>query len=317
MQRTRTRPLVANSISARNATAFGFISGGCGVGLLYLTTTPTTAGLSLLTILTYTHIYTPLKRVTRFNTEVGALVGAIPPVMGWTAAMGSSGVFTSEALFLAATLYTWQMHHFMTIAWTSRTDYARAGFIMQSLNDPTGSKTASKGLFWAGTMFALPIYSSFIGFTNPMFLLTGTLTNMYLFRSYLRFYNSRTNRDARDARIAGFFQLLAFFGFLIFHLQEREHIRGFKQLEEMRGEGKKFCVYHYHKFMQNSHLCVYLFGTSKSQDNIDSNVSTAVETAEITLTETNRNQENNAQSVLAHPRVSTNDIGPSHKEITK
>eukprot|EP00808_Paulinella_micropora_P006047 g73643.t1 len=112
MARTRHRPLVSGALSPLQAQAFGWATGIGGVGLLCIGTTPATGALSLLTILTYTQVYTPLKRVSRFNTEVGALVGAIPPVMGWTAAMGSSGILTPEALFLATTLYMWQMHHY-------------------------------------------------------------------------------------------------------------------------------------------------------------------------------------------------------------
>jgi protoheme IX farnesyltransferase len=263
MQRTRTRPLVANTISLQAAKMFGWATGVGGVGLLYATTNPTTSLLSLLTILTYTHIYTPLKRKTRFNTEIGALVGAIPPVMGWTAAMGSSGILTPEAMFLALTLYTWQMHHFMTIAWSSRRDYARAGFIMQSLDDPDGAKTVRKGMFWAVSMLPLPFLSTALHFTNPMFIITGTAINAYLIREYYKFYKDRTTRDAKRARYAGFLQLLAFFAFLAFHLESREHIKAFQQLNKMRQDGLNYCVYHYHKVMSTSHLCIYLFGKKK------------------------------------------------------
>jgi len=188
---------------------------------------------------------------------------------GWTAALGSSGIFTPEALFLALTLYTWQMHHFMTIAWTSRTDYMRAGFIMQSLDDPEGYKTARKGLFWALSMVPLPFLSTALHFTNPMFMITGTAINAYLVREYYRFYRTRTIKDAKRARYAGFLQLLVLFGLMTFHLESRDHIKAFQQLNQLRHEGLNYCVYHYHKIMNSSHLCVYLFGKSKQnvQDN--------------------------------------------------
>eukprot|EP00456_Euglypha_rotunda_P077673 TRINITY_DN7351_c0_g1_i5.p1 TRINITY_DN7351_c0_g1~~TRINITY_DN7351_c0_g1_i5.p1 ORF type:complete len:186 (+),score=2.10 TRINITY_DN7351_c0_g1_i5:250-807(+) len=185
---------------------------------------------------------------------------------------------------------------------------------MQSLNDPTGEKTSSKGLFWAGTMFTLPFISTAIGFTNPMFLLTGTLTNAFLFRSYLRWYQNRTNRDARDARIAGFIQLLAFFGFLTFHLQDREHIKGFKQLEEMRVEGKNFCLYHLHKFRDSSHLCVYLFGKSKKEE-ADSVLPIAISGFPSEARAENRSAV--VETTGTDKTFVTNGLRPSHKAIGK
>jgi protoheme IX farnesyltransferase len=269
MQRTRSRPLVSGAITPGQAAAFGWLSGIGGVSLLYATTTPTTAGLALLTIGTYTLVYTPLKRTTRFNTEVGALVGAIPPVMGWTAALGSSGVMQPEALYLAATLYTWQMHHFMTIAWASRKDYARADFVMQSLHDPTGLSTVRKGSAWLASMFTLPAVSTYLGFTNPMFLVTGTAVNLYMARAYWRFYQERTTRSARQAMVAGFIQLLGFFALMTFHLENRDRIQGFQQLDQMRKEGLDWCVYHYHKYVASSHWCVWLFGKQQAPATIE------------------------------------------------
>lgn len=264
MARTRRRPLVTGVISHQQATAARWATAGMGSGILALTTTPTTAVLGLSTIYLYTHIYTPMKRVTRFNTEVGALVGAIPPVMGWTAALGSSGVMTWEAVFLAGTLYSWQMHHFMTIAWSRRVDYEKGGFVMQSLNDPTGISTATKGLAWAVGMLPLPFLATAMNITNPMFMVTGSLINAYLLRVYWRFYQNRTSQMARKALIAGLIQLIGFFAGLGFHLQERDQIRGFDWYFELRQQGKEKCLYHYHTMSDEyGHWCMWLFGGEK------------------------------------------------------
>jgi heme o synthase len=266
MTRTKLRPLVTNSISVSSALAFGISTGTIGTILLTFLCTPTTGILGVSTILLYALVYTPLKRVTRFNTEVGAIVGAIPPVMGWTAAMGHSGVWHLEAWFLAGTLFSWQMHHFMTIAHARRSDYANAGFVMQSLNDVNGDKTLRKGLAWAGSMFFLPFLGCFAEFTNPMFMLTGSVANLLLFRAYIEFYKDRSSAKARKAMFAGFWQLIALFGLMTFHLQDRDRVQGFRQLDLLRKNGLHMCAYHYHKVMSDlPHWCVFLFGTSSSE----------------------------------------------------
>lgn len=269
MQRTRMRPLVTGTISLYEAKTFGFGMAAGGMCVLYFTTSSMTAVLGGATILLYTHVYTPFKRKTRFNTEVGALVGAIPPVMGWTAAFGSVGVASAEALFLAGMLFAWQMHHFMTIAWSRREDYKIAGYVMQSLNDPTGDSTLRKGWAWALSNCLFPPISCALGFTNPMFMLTGSIANGMLISSYWKFFNERTNKSARKALVAGLLQLVALFTLMTFHLQDRDNITAFKQMNQLRLDGLSLCVFHYHKYMKSPDICVYLFGNSKTTKDLE------------------------------------------------
>jgi heme O synthase-like polyprenyltransferase len=229
-----------------------------GAGMLWLCCNPATAALGAGTILLYCGAYTPLKRVTRFNTEVGAVVGAIPPVMGWTAAFGGAGLVSVEACLLAGTLFAWQMHHFMTIAWRQRADYATAGYVMMSLNDPTGLRTAKKGLAWCALMAMLPFVTCLYGITLPMFMVTGGAVNAAMFVSFYRFYQDRTNHNAYKAQIAGFLQLVAFLVLMVFHLKERNNITAFQQLMYLSSVGNDYCVHRYAE--GKDHLCVVVFG---------------------------------------------------------
>eukprot|EP00457_Paulinella_chromatophora_P006503 gb/GEZN01006521.1/.p1 GENE.gb/GEZN01006521.1/~~gb/GEZN01006521.1/.p1 ORF type:complete len:438 (+),score=35.16 gb/GEZN01006521.1/:94-1407(+) len=230
MARTKNRPLVSGSISVRQAQLFAWTTGIAGVGLLYVGTTPSTAALSLVTMIIYTRVYTPLKRVTCYNTEVGALVGSIPPLMGWTAAMGETGLFGWEALFLATTLYSWQMHHFMTIAWLYRHDYEKANFVIQSVGDKNGVNTTTKGLAWATFMLTLPLISYGSGFTSPMFCVSGTIVNLCLVLDYDKFYRNPNSRTARKAMLTGIWQLVFFFALMVVHIKNKDDITAFRQL---------------------------------------------------------------------------------------
>jgi len=127
MDRTSARPIPSGRLSSREVLLFGVATGI--IGSLYLTifVDPLTALLTAITFLAYTLVYTPLKRVTTFNTAIGAVPGALPPVLGWTAA---GGQLDMGAFCLFAILFLWQFPHFMAIAWLYRKDYSRAGLKM-------------------------------------------------------------------------------------------------------------------------------------------------------------------------------------------
>ncbi|MFN2422096.1 MAG: heme o synthase [Gemmatimonadota bacterium] len=139
MRRTASRPVAAGRITPRMGLAVGLALSAAGVATLAGTVNVLTATLGLATIVLYLGAYTPLKRRTELNTLVGAVPGAIPPVMGWTAATGS---VDAGAWALFAILYLWQLPHFLAIAWMYREDYARAGFPMLPVVDPGGKSTA-------------------------------------------------------------------------------------------------------------------------------------------------------------------------------
>jgi protoheme IX farnesyltransferase len=143
MRRTEDRPLPSGRLQPETALLFG---GTCSVaGLIYLAlgVNLLTSLLGALTLLTYVLIYTPLKRITWLNTAIGAIPGALPPLMGWTAARGE---ITMEGWSLFAILFFWQIPHFLAIAWIYRDEYAKAGFVMLPGVDSEGSRTGSQAI---------------------------------------------------------------------------------------------------------------------------------------------------------------------------
>lgn len=138
MQRTENRPLPSGRIQPDHALLVGGFLAGMGLVCLLFWVNPLTALLGAVTLVSYVCIYTPLKRVTSLNTVIGAIPGALPPLMGWTAAHGTLSI---QGWALFAILFFWQLPHFLAIAWLYREDYARAGFKMLPVIDPTGSRT--------------------------------------------------------------------------------------------------------------------------------------------------------------------------------
>ena len=157
MKRTRERPLPAGRMAASDALLAGAVLSVSGVLILALFANLLAAGLAAATIIFYIFVYTPLKRVTSLNTIVGAAPGALPPLIGWTAARGS---INAEGLTLFAILFLWQMPHFLAIAWLYRADYAQAGFKMLSENDETGAVTGRQAFIYALALLAVSLLPS-------------------------------------------------------------------------------------------------------------------------------------------------------------
>ena len=146
MRRTEDRPLPSGRLRPESVLRVGVLSATLGLGWLALGVNALTAVLGVTTLLLYLFLYTPLKRVTPLNTLVGAIPGALPPLMGWTAARGS---VEAGGWSLFAILACWQVPHFLAIAWLYREDYARAGFAMLPVSDPDGRRTSSFALGYA------------------------------------------------------------------------------------------------------------------------------------------------------------------------
>src|SRR5205814_9534692 len=141
MRRTQDRPLPSGRLQASSVLWIGSVSAFVGLVYLALEVNLMTSLLGAFSLLSYLFVYTPLKRVTWLNTAVGAVPGALPPLMGWTAARNE---VSTEGWALFAILFFWQIPHFLAIAWIYRDEYAKAGFIMLPGVDPDGSRTASQ-----------------------------------------------------------------------------------------------------------------------------------------------------------------------------
>jgi len=167
MKRTRQRPLPAGRMAASDALVAGLVLSVSGVLCLALFANPLTASLAAATIVFYILVYTPLKRVTTLNTIVGAVPGALPPLIGWTAARGS---INAEGLTLFAILFLWQMPHFLAIAWLYRGDYAQAGFKMLSEGDESGALTGRQAVVYSLALLVVSLLPSvFFGYSAVYF----------------------------------------------------------------------------------------------------------------------------------------------------
>ena len=152
MRRTETRPLPAGRLTPDTVLILGGAMSAAGLLYLAASVNLLTSLLGAATLVSYLFVYTPLKRVTTLNTVVGAVPGALPPLMGWTAA---SGEITRDGWALFAILFFWQLPHFLAIAWMCRHDYARAGFVMLPLVDPAGVRTGRQAV--SHTLGLLPV----------------------------------------------------------------------------------------------------------------------------------------------------------------
>ncbi|MBI3878421.1 MAG: protoheme IX farnesyltransferase [Verrucomicrobia bacterium] len=152
MPRTEDRPLPAGHLQPDTVLVLGGAMSAFGMIYLALTVNLITSLLGAATLGSYLFVYTPLKRVTSLNTAIGAVPGALPPLMGWTATRGET---TTEGWSLFAILFFWQLPHFLAIAWLYRDEYARAGYIMLPAVDPSGERTGRQAV--SHTLGLLPV----------------------------------------------------------------------------------------------------------------------------------------------------------------
>jgi protoheme IX farnesyltransferase len=223
MNRTSKRPLPAGRISPTHAAGWAAGAGATGVTTLFLGTDCVTASLGALTLGLYTLVYTPMKQRTPLNTWVGAVVGAIPPVMGWTAAGGA--LLSLEAATLGASLFLWQMPHFFALSWMYRDDYKQGGYKMIPLNDATGERTSWLCLEYSLYLAALPPICWAAGLTSCMFAIESVAFNGALLAAAWRFHrnSSRGQAHARRLFLVSLGYLPLFFGCLLLH-QKRQPV---------------------------------------------------------------------------------------------
>lgn len=194
MHRTRTRPLPAGRISARAALWFSSLIAIIGTVYLGFAVNWLTAALGAFTLTSYIFVYTPLKRISTICTVIGAVPGAIPPLMGWTAAtnhLGLGGWIAFGILFL------WQLPHFMAISWMYREDYGRGGFAMSAVRDGDGSSVARQAVFYTLALLPVSIAPSFFGMTGLTYLIGASVLGLAMLVASIRFF---FNRDVRNAR---------------------------------------------------------------------------------------------------------------------
>ncbi|MBA4187891.1 MAG: protoheme IX farnesyltransferase [Planctomycetaceae bacterium] len=195
MRRTANRPLPAGRVSPEQAAVFGAVTSGIGLAYLMATVPPAATIAAALTLVSYALIYTPLKTVTQWNTVIGAVPGALPPVIGWCAAQGWDGAGGATALFLI--LFVWQLPHFLAIAWMYRADYAGAGLQMLPGTDSTGKRTAVVMVVTAAALIPVAFVAVWVGMAGWVYAVGATLLGVMFVRKTLDFARDRSDRQAR------------------------------------------------------------------------------------------------------------------------
>jgi heme o synthase len=194
MFRTQTRPLPAGQMQPETALALGAALAGLGLVYLAVAVNLLTSTLGAVTLASYIFVYTPLKRVTTWNTVVGAIPGGLPPLMGWTAARGE---LTREGWALFAILFFWQMPHFLAIAWMYRDEYAKAGFQMLPVVDPDGSHTGRQTVSHTLGLLLVSVCPAVFGLTGVVYLSGAVLLGVIFLWFALRFSQELTVTEAR------------------------------------------------------------------------------------------------------------------------
>ena len=218
MKRTAHRPLVKGVLQTNESIAFATMAGVTGTSLLYVGTDAVTASLGMGNIVLYAGLYTHLKPRSEINTWVGAVVGAIPPLMGYSAATNGD-IFTVDAALLASTLYLWQFPHFFALSWMHRQDYARGGFQMVPVNDTHTNGDRTSHLITKYTLYlsTLPFISTALEVTTPMFAMEGVALNAYALHVARKFHKSRSNADARRVFFTSLWYLPSFMVLYLLH----------------------------------------------------------------------------------------------------
>ncbi|KAG9445120.1 hypothetical protein H6P81_016460 [Aristolochia fimbriata] len=214
MKRTMRRPLPSGRLSVPHAVIWASSLGLAGTSILACKANLLTAGLAASNLVLYAFIYTPLKQLHPVNTWVGAVVGAIPPLLGWTAA---SCEVSLNGMILPAALYFWQLPHFMALAYWCRNDYAAGGFRMLSLFDTSGQRTSSVALRNCLYLFPLGFLASDWGLTSEWFWAESTLLTLALSATAFSFYRDCTTKNARRMFRASLLYLPLFMGGMLLH----------------------------------------------------------------------------------------------------
>jgi protoheme IX farnesyltransferase len=213
MRRTRLRPLPDGRIAPRAALVFSIAISIIGTIYLGLSVNWLTAALGVFTLTTYIFIYTPLKRVSTICTLIGAIPGAIPPLMGWTAA---TGVLGTGGWIIFAILFFWQLPHFMAISWMYRDDYARGGFAMLAVRDDDGLATAGHAVFYSFALLIVSALPSFFGLATYVYLVGAIVAGSALTFASFAFLAARTPIRARRLFMASNIYLIVMMALLVF-----------------------------------------------------------------------------------------------------
>lgn len=212
MNRTSRRPLPAGRLRPEEALVFGLALSGVGLALLVFVN-PLTLLLGALSLSSYVLAYTPLKRVTSLSTVVGAVPGALPPLMGWAAARGTLG---PAGWGLFAILFLWQLPHFLAIGWLYRDDYARGGFPMLAVTDRDGSSTGRQAVLYATALLPVTLAAGLLAAAGKGYLWGALVLGVGFLGCAVLFAWNRSIGAARRLFFASILYLPLVLGLMVF-----------------------------------------------------------------------------------------------------
>jgi protoheme IX farnesyltransferase len=194
MRRTRTRPIASGRLRPSQGLLFGLVLSTAGLIELAVGVNLISAGMAALTLGSYVLVYTPLKRRTSLATLVGAVPGALPPVIGWVAATGSLSL---PALVLFGISFFWQMPHFLAIAWLYRDEYAAAGIPLLPVLEPDGRRTGRQALLYSAALWPVSLLPPLVGLAGGLYLVVATVLGLTLIALSASFARDRSTVAAR------------------------------------------------------------------------------------------------------------------------
>jgi protoheme IX farnesyltransferase len=204
MRRTRERPLAAGRMKRSHGALFGVLLSVAGFAELWFGANPLAAALGLFTLLSYLFLYTPLKQRSPMCTTVGALPGAMPPLIGYAAAASR---LDAEALALFLIMFVWQFPHFYAIAWMYREDYARGGIRMLPVIEPGGASTARRIVAFSILLIPISLIPRLLGMAGSAYAIAAVFAGIGLLCFGVRLGRERTSLRARHVLLASVFYL--------------------------------------------------------------------------------------------------------------
>jgi protoheme IX farnesyltransferase len=212
MRRTRSRPLPAGRLGTAEGSLLGAVLSIVGLVELAVFTNTTAAIVAAVTLGSYVFLYTPLKTRTSLATLIGAVPGALPPVIGWTAA---TGVISVPALVLFGIVFLWQMPHFLAIAWMYRDDYARAGIPLLPVLEPDGRRTGNQALLYSAVLWPVSLLPAVVGLAGLPYSAIATVLGFLYIGLSVRFAQERSQGTARQLFLFSILYLALLLGALV------------------------------------------------------------------------------------------------------
>lgn len=204
MKRTQNRPLPTNRLNNSESLWFALVLAIAGVGLLWISTNMLTVGLSVLSMILYSFVYTPLKRVGPIAVFVGAFPGALPPLLGWTAA---TGAISHEALIIFGIQFIWQFPHFWAIAWVADEDYKKAGFKLLPVQGEKDMKTAFQIMTYTLFLIPLGLLPTYFGITGINSAVIATVCGVLFLASTIKLMKDQSRKSALRIMFGSFLYL--------------------------------------------------------------------------------------------------------------